>query len=444
MIDASTNGHIKLNLGSGRVPLEGYRNLDGYFGDSLYPLNFSDDSVDEVRAVHILEHFGHRQTYDILREWVRVLKPGAWIKLAVPDFRWIAESYLTKRSTPPEGHAMKDYLMGSQVNEADFHKSIFDLETLNDLMKQVGLTEIQPWVSEITDCAALPVSLNLKGRKLARYPALINLQPEDERVTPTKEAAADGNGARYVAGQFRPESELKKERVKISPVAIVTSTPRYGSLIACDTIWTIAQTLQTGPARGGGAWWEQGLTRQIEAVLETPHPNGEPYEFIITADFDTYAHPNDGLELIKLLYENPQLDCVVSTQIRRGAFEEILAATSGPVDLTQPIIPIITGHFGLTAFRRRVFERLNKPWFLNIHDPNGAWGEGRVDADIFFWRKFVDQGFKAGMATQVVVGHGDEHICWPRVENGKVVKLCQSVYDWLKTRRPPDGVMTNA
>jgi len=179
--------------------------------------------------------------------------------------------------------------------------------------------------------------------------------------------------------------------------------------------------------------WDEGLTDAIdEAMAHT-----EQLDVILTADFDTYATPDDAKELIQLLYQNPQYDCVVATQVRRGGYEEILATFIGQPDFNQALVPIVTGHFGLTAFRRRVFEQLRRPWFLSKPDDEGRWGDGRTDSDIYFWQRFTDQGFKAALATNVVIGHGDESVCWPKIKDGKIVKVFQSLSQWLQTRKPP-------
>src|SRR5262249_44182460 len=91
-------------------------------------------------------------------------------------------------------------------------------------------------------------------------------------------------------------------------------------------------------------------------------------------------------------------------------------------------------HFGLTVFRRRVFERMPKPWFREQADPNGDWEENRTDADIGFWRNFCDAGLKAALATQVVIGHREEVVALPKFEGGKVTTTYCSGAEWLRIR----------
>ena len=47
-------------------------------------LPFPDDYADEARAIHVIEHFQPWEAGKVLREWVRVLKPGADLVLECP------------------------------------------------------------------------------------------------------------------------------------------------------------------------------------------------------------------------------------------------------------------------------------------------------------------------------------------------------------------------
>jgi hypothetical protein len=149
---------MKLNLGCGDSPIEGYINLDGKFGDVIYPLAYQE--VDEIRASHVLEHFGREESFDVLQQWASCLKIGGILKIAVPDF-----SDLMRRKGLGEILPFEDIIMGGQVDDTDYHKSLWDLDKLRTLMGYCGLTEIQSWYSPIRDCASYPFSLNLQGVK---------------------------------------------------------------------------------------------------------------------------------------------------------------------------------------------------------------------------------------------------------------------------------------
>lgn len=206
---------VKLNLGCGEHLLPGYINLDAKFGDTVWPIwrrkgdETYGEGIDEIRASHVLEHFPHGQVLNIVKGWASKLRPGGVLKIAVPDFHKIAEDYLANRPSMTQG-----YTMGGQLDEHDFHRAIFDEGYLRELLKQAGLVDIKPWTSEIRDCASLPVSLNLMGRK-----------PEAETFAQmnyrTVKAAQDGHGPAQTGGDataapedLRPVWTVLKARQK--------------------------------------------------------------------------------------------------------------------------------------------------------------------------------------------------------------------------------------
>lgn len=157
---------LKLNLGSGDCPIEGYVNIDRKTGQEAYPLAYEDNSVDEIRASHILEHFGLYEVGDVLKNWADKLKPGGLLKIAVPDIDKILEQY-KNGDVRTAG-----YICGGQVDTNDYHKCIFNRKALTNQLEKAGLYDIRHWDSEITDCASLPVSLNLQAFKANGSPEL--------------------------------------------------------------------------------------------------------------------------------------------------------------------------------------------------------------------------------------------------------------------------------
>jgi predicted SAM-dependent methyltransferase len=154
-----TCGPVCLDIGGwGNLP--GFVPIDRKFGREACPLAYPDASADVIRASHVLEHFSHRMTEAVLADWVRVLKPDGLLKIAVPDFNAIITAFQEGRQWPIEA-----YLMGSHSDDNDHHGAIFTEQKLRYLMEQAGLVDIQRWGSELKDCASLPISLNLQGRK---------------------------------------------------------------------------------------------------------------------------------------------------------------------------------------------------------------------------------------------------------------------------------------
>jgi hypothetical protein len=86
---------IKLNLGCGENRIEGYVNVDKFGHPDVkrdlehFPWPWQDNTVQEVRLCHVLEHLGQKsETFlAIMKELYRVCAPNAKINIAVPHPR---------------------------------------------------------------------------------------------------------------------------------------------------------------------------------------------------------------------------------------------------------------------------------------------------------------------------------------------------------------------
>lgn len=361
---------IKLNLGSGDTPLDGYINLDRKTGNEVYPLvAYADNSVDQIRASHVLEHFGRLDTFKVLQHWVSKLKVGGVLKIAVPDFAIIAAQYVKGNRDPRFDYA--GFICGGQIDDNDYHKAIFDRPGLEAAFNSLGLIDIKKWESTVNDCASLHVSLNLQGTK-ARNIKLRELEMEE------------------------------KETTKI--VAVMSTT----RLAFTDNIFSgMAAFVPLGITyeRGYGVFWGQVLTRMICKHLD------DNTDYIITCDYDTYFTKKQVVRLLQLIVENPDADAITTLQVKRECDNFLIAKrdeSGSPVRtvrLDKDLIPINSGHFGLTVFRASAFKKLKKPWFLGVPNADGEWGEGRQDEDIYFWNNFKSSGLKLFLAHQIGIGH---------------------------------------
>jgi predicted SAM-dependent methyltransferase len=142
--------------------MDGYINIDISDGKPAYPIDYlaEDSSLDEIRASHILEHFSHRETSRVLKHWVKKLRAGGKLKIAVPDFRYLCNKYVSGVQLN-----FMSYIMGGHTDEYDYHKSIFDKNGLTSLMINSGLKKIRKWQSDNEDASSLEISLNLEGIK---------------------------------------------------------------------------------------------------------------------------------------------------------------------------------------------------------------------------------------------------------------------------------------
>lgn len=98
-------GAIRLNLGCGNDLRIGYINSDLYnnkanesFDSSALP--YFDNSVDEILAYHLIEHFPYRKALNTLAEWYRALKVGGKLRIETPDLLSSCEVFAAHRNDP--------------------------------------------------------------------------------------------------------------------------------------------------------------------------------------------------------------------------------------------------------------------------------------------------------------------------------------------------------
>lgn len=358
---------MKLDLGAGPISPEGYKPVGHEHGSEIYPLPYDDNSVDIVRCSHCLEHFPQNKAVEIVREWARVLKPGGKLRIAVPDFGKIAQGYVDGQNQPTAG-----WVMGGQLDTDDFHRSIFDREQLRGLFAAAGLVLLGPWQSEIEDCAAYDVSLNIEGTK-----------------------------------PFMPE-------LKISAVM---SVPRLGFMATFGCAIDAFLPLNIRLRRLGGAFWGQALENCIEVALNEDNPDA-----IMTLDYDSVFTIGNVAHLMQLMMVYPNVDALAPVQSNRHQPTALLTvkdengvptAKLGHDLLDQNLMKAATAHFGLTLLRADKVQKLSKPWFHSIPDQNGGWHDGHVDDDSRFWHIWEKAGNSLYIANRVPIGHLEETIRWP-------------------------------
>jgi hypothetical protein len=351
---------LRLNIGAGtEVKLPGFTSIDRANGQEAFPLAYPDGSVEEIYASHILEHFPAANTENVIKEWVRVLKPGGRIRIAVPDFAYIAKAYLAGIEMP-----IGPYVMGGQTDANDFHQALFDEAGLRWQMEKAGLVGIQKWKSDATDCACLPVSLNLEG-----------IKPIDPNAL----------GAR---------------------VGVVATMPRLNWTYNRDMTTRACLALGVSYTCMTGAYFDQGMERALESAMDK--------EFIIAIDYDTVFTPDDVKRLVVLADKYPEAGAIAAMQAKRGPGSVALMARDTvptEADVSGDIFPVKSAHFGLTLFRTSALRKMSKPWLHHTPAPDGTWGDGRIDADIAFWHK-LNEVSQAYITPRVNVGHLQVMVSW--------------------------------
>lgn len=93
------NKNVRLNLGSGGVEYPGFLSVDLHDRRAniimdITKLDFPENSVQEMIAIHVLEHISPYIVLDTLKLWNKILKPGGKLTLELPDLESLCERYV--------------------------------------------------------------------------------------------------------------------------------------------------------------------------------------------------------------------------------------------------------------------------------------------------------------------------------------------------------------
>jgi predicted SAM-dependent methyltransferase len=361
---------LRLDIGCGDAPREGFVGIDRRLGRNAFPLDdYDDGSVDEIYASHILEHAPRDQCMEWLSEWFRVMKPGARIRLGLPDFAKIATRYLRGDDQDTLG-----YVMGGNTDEHDRHYTIWDWEQAREVLEAVGFEAVSPFQPDHADTTTLPISLNVEA--------------------------------------FKPREVAPK-------VLIVYSCPRY---IPSENIFATINAVRTlgWPVhREGGAYWHHGICRGFDLAIAAD------YDIALTIDYDTVFSATEARRVVELLWHHDHAGGVYPLQMRRKMIAPLFSPPRDPntkpdpnrmvsvprESFAQALYPCASGHFGLTAIRLAAVKDMPRPHM--VEDPGTNYGEDRVDADVAFWHSMNKSGWQTCLAPNVVVGHIQELVTWP-------------------------------
>lgn len=97
-----------------------------------------DGSFDHVFSSEAIEHFPHKRTGDVIKEWARLLAPGGTMRVEAPDFCAAAQQLLSEESL--ELHlAMNQIFYAEQTTQYDIHLAGLTHLTLPYFFEQAGL-----------------------------------------------------------------------------------------------------------------------------------------------------------------------------------------------------------------------------------------------------------------------------------------------------------------
>ena len=204
---------MKLNLGCGSQVPDGWINVDYALGARFAKLPFfrilnktikifnmdwsqnifihnltkqlpwDNDSVDVIYISHALEHFSKDEGYYLLGQCQRVLKKGGFIRIVVPDLKYVIEKYSNGELRAND--FIKELGINNSKNRISIknkiaslfqfqHKCMYDTHTLIEVLKEIGFfsESKQPFDSDIMDIETVELENRTKnaviveGRKM--------------------------------------------------------------------------------------------------------------------------------------------------------------------------------------------------------------------------------------------------------------------------------------
>lgn len=107
-------------------------------------LPFEKETFDLVFSSHVLEHFGRNEWQNVLKEWVRVLKPDGELRLVLPNIRWAVQKFIDGDAYKPEFQPhVWNVLYGGQSNPYDFHYNGWTEDTLKFALEELGFNDFE-------------------------------------------------------------------------------------------------------------------------------------------------------------------------------------------------------------------------------------------------------------------------------------------------------------
>ena len=152
-------GSTLLNLGSGLSCYPGWINancydLHGYATgletwpewllDAGRPWRCPDDHWSGIFTEHMLEHLSYAQAVTALSEAFRTLRPGAWLRVVLPDIGRACLVYFGTATPPSHAAAMSGPEFISHLTQHWGHRSVWDTALLSRVLLELGFVEVSP------------------------------------------------------------------------------------------------------------------------------------------------------------------------------------------------------------------------------------------------------------------------------------------------------------
>jgi len=148
-------GSRHLHLGCGEKYLPDFLNIDGNLFNKIdvwldvrNGLPFASNTVDSIYSTHMFEHFFPDELQVLLRECLRVLKPGGGVRLIVPSLESAITAYTQERSGWFDDKFPRHFdSLGGRFSNFVFcdgqHRTAFDFSYLGEVLRGAGFREVE-------------------------------------------------------------------------------------------------------------------------------------------------------------------------------------------------------------------------------------------------------------------------------------------------------------
>ena len=147
---------LKLHLGCGSVHLDGFVNIDLHYNPSVdvvdnvrFLRRFQPQSISEIYACHVLEHFSRWENTVVLERWFELLLSGGILRVCVPDFESVCRYYLEHGDLKP----LIGILYGGQDHDWNNHHYCWDFSSLRADLEAIGFIDVELYRWQDTEFA---------------------------------------------------------------------------------------------------------------------------------------------------------------------------------------------------------------------------------------------------------------------------------------------------
>lgn len=142
----------RLEIGAGECPKEGYVHLDARelpcieIVCDFIALPFENNQLEEIISSQVIEHIPKWSRRATLVEWLRVLKPGGFLRLDTPNLDGWIDHYVKARDKRIDINYQDfiDRLYGGQDYKENTHYVTYTEESLKDELIKAGFDAVEP------------------------------------------------------------------------------------------------------------------------------------------------------------------------------------------------------------------------------------------------------------------------------------------------------------